>query len=429
MSDDVRKNPSERTTGDAPLESERPPRPGRVVRDLANVELTSAELAREINRDSILELVRAHQPVARVDLARESGLQNSTVSSIVEQLLADGWICEGEAVKTARGRRPTHITLNDQRSMLVADVHPDRAFIAVVDLSGHIIEQSSVSLAPGAKAGVSDLANALAKLRDSHPARSFQGVGVSLPGRIDTNTDRLILAPNLDWLEFDIRSVIEARLGIKVELENDANAALLAELWFGHLDGVRNAVLLAISEGVGASLLADGHLISGRLGIAGEFGHVCYDPAGPNCGCGRRGCWELYASSTAALRTYRELGPTAPKIEFKQLCTLATARNSAARKALEHQATIVGRGLRMVTAALSPEVILFAGDITLAWPIAQPILQHACEAGLLGGAAPQLVCAGDGDVAQLLGGAAVVLQRHPAYYRSRASYAATKRTT
>ena len=423
----MRKKQGKLTTGNGLIKSERTSRPGRVVRDLANVELTSAELAREINRDSILELVRARQPVARVDLARESGLQNSTVSIIVEQLLADGWICEGEAVKTARGRRPTHITLNDQRSMLVADVHPDHAFIAVVDLSGHIVAHSTVNLAPGAKAGVRDLANALARLRDGHPARSFQGIGISLPGRIDTKTDRLIIAPNLDWLDFDIRTVIESKLGIKVELENDANAALLAELWFGYLDGVRNAVLLAISEGVGASLLADGHLISGRLGIAGEFGHVCYDPAGPSCGCGRRGCWELFASSTAALRHYRQLDPAAAKIEFKQLCALAAAGNPAARQAIEHQAVVVGRGLRMVTAALSPEVILFAGDITYAWSIAQPTLQQACEAGLLGGTAPKLVCAGDGDVAQLLGGAAVVLQRHPDYYRSRTSYAARKR--
>jgi predicted NBD/HSP70 family sugar kinase len=422
----VSKQQSKRTAGDGLPESELTPRPGRIVRDLATVELTSADLAREINRDSILELVRAHQPVARVDLARKSGLQNSTVSSIVEQLLADGWICEGEAIKTARGRRPTHITLNDQRSILVADVHPNHAFMAVVDLSGHIIAHSSVDLAPGAKAGVRDLANALSKLRDAHPDRSFQGIGISLPGRIDTRTDRLIIAPNLDWLDFDIRNVIEFKLGIKVDLENDANAALLAELWFGHLDGVRNAALLAISEGVGASLLADGHLISGRLGIAGEFGHVCYDPAGPMCGCGRRGCWELFASSTAALRTYRELDPAAGKIEFKQLCTLAAAGNPAACQAIEHQAGVVGRGLRMVTAALSPEVILFAGDITYAWSIAQPILQQACEAGLLGGTAPKLVCAGDGDVAQLLGGAAVVLQRHPGYYRSRTSYAARK---
>ena len=94
--------------------------PTRVVRDLAYVEVASTELAREINRDIVLELIRAHQPIARVDLVRHSGLQNSTVSSIVEQLIAEGWICEGEAVKTARGRRPTQISLNAKLAMLVA---------------------------------------------------------------------------------------------------------------------------------------------------------------------------------------------------------------------------------------------------------------------------------------------------------------------
>ena len=395
--------------------------PTRALRDLAHVEVASTELAREINRDLILELIRAHQPIARVDLVRHSSLQNSTVSSIVEQLLAEGWICEGEAVKTARGRRPTQISLNSKLAMLVADAHPGRATLAAVDLNGDILSRETVNLPQTPEEGVPALADALLALRWRHPDLTFEGAGICLPGRIDPASHRLLLAPNLRWHDFAIGEVLHDRLGIPVELENDANACLLSELWFGHLDGVRNAVLLAISEGLGAALLADGQLISGHQGMAGEFGHICYDPQGPICGCGRRGCWEVFASSTAALRTYADVTGNAEPLRYADLCLRAQNGDTIALDAIHQQARAIGRGLRMVTATLSPEVISFAGEITLAWPLIEAILNEQCVKTLLAGKAPRLLSAGDGETAHLLGAAAVVLQRHSGYYRSRSA--------
>lgn len=394
--------------------------PTRVVRDLAYVEVASTELAREINRDIVLELIRAHQPIARVDLVRHSGLQNSTVSSIVEQLISEGWIREGEAVKTARGRRPTQISLNNNLAMLVADVHPGRAELAAVDLNGDLLARTSISLPADAARGLQALADGLITLRSQHPGHTFEGAGICLPGRIDPAIHQLILAPNLRWNHVQIGEPLAQRLGMSVELENDANACLLSELWFGHLDGVRNAVLLAISEGVGASILADGQLICGHQGMAGEFGHICYDPAGPTCGCGRKGCWEVFASSTAALDHYKKVTRTSDTIPYEELCGKAQAGDAGALEAIHRQATAIGRGLRMITAALSPEVISLAGEITLAWQLIEPILREESARTLLAGVPPRILCAtGDGEVAHLLGAAAVVLQRHSGYYHSR----------
>ncbi len=387
----------------------------------AYVEVASTELARAINRDVVLRLIRSLQPISRVDLARASGLQNSTVSSLVEQLLAEGWIREGEALKTARGRRPTQISLNHRLSMLVADVHPGRASVAVIDLNGQVLERAAISMPPDVQGGVRALVAAFHKLRASHTDRPFEGAGVCLPGRVDIKSGRLMIAPNLRWREYDIREALQKELGMQVELENDANACLLSELWFGHLEGVRDAVLLAISEGVGASLLAGGHLVAGRSGMAGEFGHLCLDPKGPECGCGRRGCWEVFASSRAALEAYRKLAPEAPALDYPELCMEAVGGDASARAALEQQAVAIGRGLRMVNAALAPEVILFAGEIASAWSIAEPILIRECQASLLAEECPRLVCTGDAKLTQLLGAAAVVLQRHSGYYRSHTS--------
>ena len=324
-------------------------------------------------------------------------------------------------MRTARGRRPTQISLNRQLAMLVADAHPGRATLAAVDLNGDILSREAVKLPQTPEEGVPALAEALLALRWRHPDLTFEGAGICLPGRIDPATHRLLLAPNLRWHDFAIAETLHDRLGIPVELENDANACLLSELWFGHLDGVRNAVLLAISEGLGAALLADGQLISGHQGMAGEFGHICYDPQGPTCGCGRRGCWEVFASSTAALRTYADVTGNHETLRYADLCQRAHAGDPVALDAIQQQARAIGRGLRMVTATLSPEVISFAGEVTLAWPLIESILRDQCAQTLLAGNVPRVLSAGDGETAHLLGAAAVVLQRHSGYYRSRAA--------
>jgi predicted NBD/HSP70 family sugar kinase len=143
----------------------------------------------------------------------------------------------------------------------------------------------------------------------NYPDRSFEGIGISLPGRVDPATQRLIIAPNLSWSDYDIKRAIERKIPLQIETENAANARILSELWFGHMDGVREAVPVTISEGVGSAILANGQLVTGKSGLAGEFGHVPIDPQGPRCGCGRRGCWEVFASSRAAINFYTDSAP------------------------------------------------------------------------------------------------------------------------
>jgi predicted NBD/HSP70 family sugar kinase len=389
------------------------------ARDLAYVEVASTELTRDINRDVILERIRELQPISRVGLARASGLQASTVSSIVEQLLKERWIREGAVLKTARGRRPTMLSLNDELVVLVADVRPARAAVAVIDLNGRFLSHEIVPLAADVQRSVEAIAVAMDQLRKRHPDKIFEGVGLSVPGRVDPKTNRLVLVPNMRWLDFDVCGTLSRRLRLRVELENDANACLLSELWFGHIDGIHNTVLIAISEGVGAAVLAEGRLISGRNGLAGEFGHMCIDSAGPKCACGQVGCWEMFASTTAALRYYSELVPQAgSRMQIHELLALAVNGDAAALQAIEKQSIAIGRGLRTVNAALSPELILFAGDITLFWNICHEAIERECTAGLLTSSRPRIVSIGDGELALLRGAAAVVLQRHSGYYRA-----------
>ena len=262
--------------------------------DLGEALLASSETARHMNRDVVLELIRTHQPVSRADLSRLSGLQRSTVSLITEQLIGERWVREGAVAKLPRGRRPTLLGLNEELALLVADVHPGKATIAVVDLNGRFLARTQLTLAAEPIGAIRQIAEGMVALRAEHGRLTFEGVGMSLPGRVDPETQELIFAPNLRWQGQPIKQIVEEVTGLTTELENAANAALLAELWTGNLDGVRNAVLVDISEGVGTGLLANGQLVTGQRGMAGEFGHVPLDSDGPRCGCGLLGCWEVF---------------------------------------------------------------------------------------------------------------------------------------
>lgn len=386
--------------------------------DLSSAQLASSELARDINRDIVLEFIRFRQPVSRVDLSRMSGLQPSTISAIVEDLIEEGWVTEGAVVRGVRGRPSTMLSVNDDLVTLALDVRPDQAIIAVVDLSGRFLSHETVVTVADPIASMAKIIERMRRLRQRHSDKKFEGVGVSVPGRVDRMTQRLLLAPNLKWHDFDIKAALERGLGLQVEIDNDANACLLSELWYGRLENAKDAVLVAVSEGLGTAILAGGQLHSGFNGLAGEFGHISIDPQGPMCGCGQRGCWEMVASSRAALQAYRKLAPKSPVGGIEELLRLAEEGDPAGVKAVTAQATALGRGLRLITASLSPELILITGEITSCWSRFGPIVQKEMEVGMLAGPAPRLATAGDGYLARLSGGAAILLQRHSRYHRS-----------
>ncbi len=379
--------------------------------DLTDVQLASSETARRINRDIVLELVRANQPLSRADLSRRSGLQRSTVSLIVEQLIEENWICEGAMAAAPRGRPSTLLELNVDLVVFAVDIHPKLATVATVDLNGRLLSRSVVPLTSDPEASTRLMTECMLRMQRGLPGKSIEGIGVALPGRIDPVTQRLIFAPNLQWPDFDLKGAIEKTMHLPVTMENAATACLIAEITGGRIDGIRDAVMVTVSEGVGTSVFANGHMINGLHGMAGEFGHIALDPAGPPCSCGRRGCWETFASCRAALRYYQDLQPKAETITFHELLNRSEEGDQHAGQALAQQALYIGRGLAPIMAGLSPSVILVAGDITSAWHRFGPIIEKEAAALTLVGTPPRILPTHDGDIERLRGAAALVFQR------------------
>jgi predicted NBD/HSP70 family sugar kinase len=379
--------------------------------DLAELQLATSETARIINRDIVLELIRASQPISRADLARRSGLGRSTISQIVEQLIGENWVREGAMGSPPRGRRPTMVGLNENLVAIAVDIHPRQASVALVDLNGRLLSRWPVPLTSDPGASMRLILDCMQRMHRSDSRKSIEGVGISLPGRVNPATQRLIFAPNLKWPDFDIKKMVETKMGLPVWMENDATACLLAELTFARMDGVRDAVLVAVAEGVGTCVMTNGQLVSGSNGMAGEFGHVPIDPNGPRCGCGKKGCWEMFGSTRAALRYYRELRPKSHVATFQELLNLAEEGDAAAAQALTMQAQGIGRGLRMIIAGLSPSTILIAGDVTSAWHRFGPVIDKEAIDLTLAGSPPVIRPALEGEIARLRGAAALVFQR------------------
>jgi predicted NBD/HSP70 family sugar kinase len=374
--------------------------------------VASSEVVRDINRRVVLNLIRTKQPLSRADLARSSGLQRSTVSLIVEELMQEHWVLEGATGRLPRGRRPTFLRLNEDRVIIGIDIRPLQTTVALADVNGKFSSQEVFATPPDPKAAVDALIVRIERLLRSCGGKKVEGVGISLPGRVERGSERLVFAPNLKWTEFDIRTPVEKATGLDVELENAANACVLAAVWFDHIES-RNLVVVTVSEGIGTGILVNGHLARGLSGMAGEFGHVPLDPGGPLCGCGSRGCWEVFGSNRAALRYYLESAAVDAGLTFQDLLRLAEQGDSRAAQALETMAHYLGRGMRMIVAGLDPEVIVVIGDLTRSWHRFGPVIQAEVQDQVLpGGVAPRLIPVHEDGMARLRGTVALVLQKH-----------------
>jgi predicted NBD/HSP70 family sugar kinase len=367
---------------------------------------------RNINRSLIFAQVRVRQPISRAELSRRTGLQRSTVSIIVEELIAKRWIVEGEIGQVPRGRHPTMIQLNSQRGVLALDIHPSEVTIAVADLSGRVVSQNVFMFPSDPSKVITCVLGGIRKTIKANKSMEFDGVGICLPGRTDRNLQKFVFAPRLHWPIAELKSRIHRATGLPVEMDNVANACVLAEVWFGDSDGAHDLVVVNVSEGIGIGIFANGKILRGENGMAGEFGHVQLFPdPGLLCECGNYGCWETLASNTAALRYFRESGAWEGKdAGFGELVRLALDGGKAAIDALVRMSSYLGRGIRMIISSLDPKEIVIVGDVCSAWHLLEPGILAEMKQNSLSNP-PLLRRTNHGNSARLTGAVALILSK------------------
>lgn len=386
--------------------------------DLTNFHVATSGTARDINRRIVLNLIRKHQPLSRADLSRRSGLQRSTVSAITEQLIAQRWVTEGAMGHLPRGRKPTFLHLNGQRAGIIGiNIRPLNTTIALAGLDMQFLSQEYMPTGTDPNRFLAELSRRITEIIKTHPEMTFEGIGVAVPGRVDLKSQKLVFAPNLGWAGLDLKTPLEAATQLPVELENAANVCALAELWSGqHGEEVRQLVALTVSEGIGVGMILNGQLFRGPTGLAGEFGHVAIREDGPLCRCGNRGCWEVWASNTAAIRSYSNadshcnLPASAPK--FEDILRLAEQGDAKACQALDQMAHYLGLGIAMLVTGLAPDVLVVFGECTQAWSRIEPIIRDVLKSRQPTHASTLIMPTDPSTQPRLRGTIALVLQKH-----------------
>jgi len=270
--------------------------PGRALRQGGKV---LPEHARGHNRSLVLQTLFHQGAMSRADLSRETGLTRVTISDLVADLIADGFVAEkGVREASGPGKPAMLIDLDQDGHRIVGlDLSGSDEFIgAVLTFGGDIVARAGVPVPAGAEdvvEAVVSLARAL--VADAHAP--VLGVGVGTPGIVD-DKGIILTAPNLGWAGFDLQGALQEALGVPVLVANDANAAVLAEYTFG---GAGDDVLLVkVGRGVGSGLLASGQPMRGAHFAAGEIGHVTVGTdGGPVCVCGKVGCLEAWLAVPA----------------------------------------------------------------------------------------------------------------------------------
>jgi predicted NBD/HSP70 family sugar kinase len=355
-----------------------------------NFQVATRGTSREINRQIALNLVRAHQPISRADLARIMNLRRGAVSLIVNDLLAEGLVFEGATGESHRGRKPTFLYIDSRKRCVVAvDVRVTRTSLMVTDLIGRpLLGVSSFPTEREPKRLIAELGKRIKKVLSEHEEVGVcEGIGVVVPGMVDRKTSRIIHAPTLGWRNVEIRESLAAATGMTVHVENSGKACALAQMWAtrGDASAIGDLAFVSVSDGIGVGIVVNGEVLRGNHNIAGEFGHVPLSIDGPRCACGAMGCWEAYISNLATLSRYfgrnlRESKPVPAEVAsftVEDLITRARAGDAKAIAALESTARYLGLGLASIVNAVDPARIYIGGEIIAAWDLIEPAARAA----------------------------------------------------
>jgi len=357
----------------------------------------------------LLRFLRAAQPISRIELARRLGINRSTVTDIFKPLIAADIIRE-VALKSPtdstdvkrQGRPAIGLAFNSDGEFFVGvNIGVRHSQIGLTTLGGEILAKEDFETPPDVADALKLIENTIKRLCSKISGRQLKVIGVGVPGPTDGERRRLLYAPHLGWRNVAVADALEnifagknSGKNIPVIVENDATASALFEARL-HLQNtdqglLKNFVLLRSGTGIGIGLVTEGEVYRGMgnsEGIAGEFGHMTIVAGGKPCVCGNRGCWERYASASAASSLYTgdrvQLGNIKPP-RFIEIVELAEAGETRARRTLEQIGEYLGIGIGNVITGLGVPHIIVSGRLVYAWKYIETPLRRAVEKSMAG---------------------------------------------
>jgi glucokinase-like ROK family protein len=352
------------------------------------------QLVREINLSVVLNALRSEGPTSRAALAFKTGLNKTTVSSLVGELLDARLVCERGYQNSSGGRPGRLLELNREAGCIIGtEIGVDFVSVILTNFAAEIIWRHKEQTY-GHETQKEILRRSIQLVRravkmSEHLCSRLFGLGLGVPGLVDVDSGMLIFAPNLGWRDVPLRSLFERQFKCPVFIENEANMGAMGETYFGNAREHDDVLYISAGVGLGGSVVLDGQILSGTSGYAGEFGHMIVDPDGLSCNCGNRGCWETLVSQSAVFRRVRgmiESGQQSmlPEMTHGQLDEMtipmiaeaARLDDPVARAALTQTGESLGIGIANLVNAFNPELVVFGGILSLAGDLLLPVIQR-----------------------------------------------------
>lgn len=359
------------------------------------------EYVKHFNRINVLNLIRQNQKISRQQLAEKTGLTPAGISGIVRELVEAGYVYELGRGPSSGGRRPITLAFNPENGYILgAEITRQYSTIGIVDLQLKpiAIRRDRIEMADP-EAGLTQLMAAMENLAEVSgiPEAKILGSGFAVPGLIDRESYILKRSPNLGerWRELPLAKWLEGMLKRPFTVENNSNAAALAEYTLGAGKGVKDLAYVNLGEGFSTGVILNGEVVYGSRGFAGEMGHTVVVENGPLCNCGNRGCLEsLYAVPALERRANMELVLYGPddslksvwldkgEVDIEDILAAVRAEGGYALELIRQAGWSIGLGIAGIINFYNPEIIVLGGVLAAAGqallePLKQSVRTHA----------------------------------------------------
>lgn len=329
-------------------------------------------------------------PIARIEVARRTGLSQSAVTKAIAPLIGRGLLfSDGSTQVSSPGRPPQPISVNEEAQLVLGIVlRADEIYGVATTIRANILYSVRRPLpGPSVSAAVDGIAAVVDTLRSrlGEAAEKVMGIGVAVSGDIDTEAGIVRLSPRMNWSDVHLSALLQNRLCAPVVVDNDVRALSIAEEWFGIGVHTESFAIVTIGTGIGCGLYLNGDVVEGTYGVAGEIGHLPLAPGDIVCSCGRRGCVETVASSAAILSSIREAQGD-QELTMREAVQLARNGNQDAVAAFDRAATIIGTALATLANLVGPATILVMGESATDYDLYQQRIRESFDQHTFGSA-------------------------------------------
>lgn len=336
-------------------------------------------LIKRLNKLAVISTIMTYNTISRADIAKQAKLNKATISKLVDELLEIKLIKEIGSGESTGGRRPILLTLNHEAGTIIGiDLQINHISVIVTNLNSK--PSWTKQVATKNNSDVKIILNQIEALISEAISRAPQtplgilGVGIGVPGVVDHNNGVIVVAPNLGWRNVAIKTHFENKFDLPFWVDNEANAASLAEMVYGDNKDYANIVYVSAGVGIGVGLILDGKQYRGAKGYSGEFGHMSIERHGLKCSCGNQGCWEMYASEKYFMSEIKKYGDY-DTFTFSDFTTKEMLENEDVKKTFHEVGVNLGIGITNIINALNPDVVIIGNSLAEAGNlILEPII-------------------------------------------------------